>query len=181
MSSSYCGFSDGITVSAQVTNATVWDISKVELKVSYKIGRSTKQLLYKNGNDIFSSEGAYAVNNNCGGICNWVEGNQVIIGANNPNPSNWNGGKVSWKFDLGDIDPSTITKVTTRVYRPSSYGKGLHSILNTGRGILKLENITLANMTTKKTKCGNDWFAQSCSTKSLTYTKTINSKVCTLP
>lgn len=177
-----CGFSDGIIVSAQVNDSTVWDISKIELKISYKVGSTTKTVtLQKNGNEIFSSEGSYSITNNCGNICNWVEGNQVIIGANNSDPSNWVGGKVSWKFDLGDIDPSTIKKVITKVYIPPSYGKGLHSTLKTGEGILKLEDITLAKLTTKKTKCGNDWFAQACSKKSITYSKTINSKVCTLP
>lgn len=175
-----CGFNDGIIVSAESKGFTAWDISQVQLTVSYKVGSLTKSTtLTKNGNDIHSGEGAYATSSSCGGICNWISGNQVIVGALDSNPSNW-GGKVSWKFDLGTINPSTITKVVTKVSRPNVFGKGLHSPYTTGGGILKLEEMTLANLTTKTAKCGSDWFAHSCSSTSLSYTKLINSTTCNL-
>jgi hypothetical protein len=176
-----CGFSDGITLSAETNSKTAWDISQVQLVVTYKVGSLTKTAtLTKNGSDISSGEGYYATPSSCGGICNWLTGNQVIVGAIDSNPATW-GGKVYWNFDLGAITPSTITNVTAKVYRPTSYGKGLHSPAKTGIGVLKLENMTLATLPTTYTTCGADWFSNACATTSWSYSKAINSTVCTLP
>jgi hypothetical protein len=82
-----CGFSDGIIVSAESKPFTAWDISKVQLTISYKSGAYTKTAtLSKNGNEIYSGEGSYATSSSCGGICNWISGSQVIVGALDSNP-----------------------------------------------------------------------------------------------
>ena len=176
-----CGFNDGvITVSAEAKAFTAWDISQVQLLVTSKVGTLTKTYtLTKNGNDISSGEGAYATLASCGGICNWISGNQVIVGAYNSTPSNW-GGKVNYNFDLTGIDKTKISQVVVKVYRPNVYGKGLHSPLTTGSGVLKLEDMTLATLLTKTAKCGTDWFGHTCATTTLSYTKAINSTTCNI-
>ncbi len=122
----------------------------------------------RNGDEITSVSGQYATAAHCGDaeICSWISGSQIILGAYNSNPSTWSGVEATWSFAV-DVPPGEITSATLKFEWPTSFGKGLHSLVDGSSAIVRVGSETIATPTvTSSYRCPSDYYAFPCGTAS---------------
>lgn len=129
----------------------------------------------KEGNAFLSAEGPYATSDHClGETCNWIEGNQIIIGAYSSNPASWTGATGVWQFDISEPLP-LIVEADLIIEWPRIVGKGLHSPASLGAATVSIQSTDngIATLSVSPDyRCHpmtNDYYAYPCGTYSATY------------
>ncbi len=123
----------------------------------------------KLGNAFSSTTGSYATASHCtaGSTCGWISGNQIIVGAYSGDPNTW-AGSATWNFDLSSVNLNNLQSAVITISWPATAGKGLHSTINTGQGIITINGNVLRTLTTNVAQLG-DWFAHNPYVYSLSY------------